>query len=694
MSDFLLEFYSEEMPASFLEEASKNIKSLLKNRFLKESINFQNEYCYFTPRRITIIFSNLKLDQKKSKEVIKGPNLNSPDKAIIGFAKSFNTTKEKLFVEETDKGKYYFFKNYSKTNISDLLSSILESELKRITWKKSMKWGSYNLRWARPLKNILCLYNNKKIKFKLEHLISSDNTLRESLLKEKIYKVKSVGHYLRLMKNFDVMINPKEREKKVISQSKAILSKKKLIMHRDDRLMKEVCNLVEYPYLFLASFKVDYLRLPEEILITTMKKNQKYFPLYNKNNKLSNYFLLVSNINPADSGKMIIEGNERVVNARLEDAAFFWNRDKKNNFNNYFEKLDKVIYHNELGTIKDKVFRLKKLSEFVLENMQASEKEKDNFLTSVDLLKNDLVTEVVKEFPELQGVMGSYYAKISKYNSDVSKAIYDQYKPIGPSDKLPKTKIGKFVSLIDKIDSIVGFFIIGRQPTSSKDPFAIRRTALAIIRITVEGNLSYNLSNIISKSIDSYKNLSVFKALDNNFFDNTKSKILNFIMDRYENLLKDNKLYKDNSFRSLKTSLLKINLLEINNNLGLLLNFLSSSKGLKLLNAIKRVINILEAEKFSHKKDNTIVPNTKLFCMREEHDLYFKVSKYADKEKLEFKALLNELVLLIKPIENFFDNVQINHQNNQLKKNRLELLFYVSNKININVNFINLIKRN
>tara|TARA_B100001989_G_scaffold70677_1_gene48076 strand:- start:1510 stop:3597 length:2088 start_codon:yes stop_codon:yes gene_type:complete len=695
MSDFLLEFYSEEMPASFLEDSANNIKKLLKNAFLKENIYTQKEYCFFTPKRITLIFYDVRLESKNTKDLIKGPSYGSPDKAIIGFARSYDTVKEKLIVRETDRGKYYFFKNNIKPNILNLLTSILEAELKRVTWKKSMKWANHNLRWARPLKNILCLFNNKKVAFRLEHLNSTDSTVKEGLLVEKKYKVKSVQHYLDLMKEFNVMINQREREKRIISEGRILVEKKELAMHKDEKLLREVCNLVEKPYLFLAKFREDYLSLPEEILITTMKKNQKYFPLYNSKNRLSNHFLLVSNIKPSDKGQNIIEGNQRVVNARLEDAAFFWNRDTKHNFDDYFKKLNKVIFHNELGTMQDKVFRLKKLAEFLLNILRISKKDKTDLMHAIDLLKNDLVTEVVKEFPELQGVMGSYYAKKANYNSNVSHAIYDQYKPLGPSDKLPYTKLGKLVSLIDKIDNLVGFFIIGRQPTSSKDPLALRRTALGIIRIIVEGKIDLNLSDIILKSINSYKDTGFSAKLSNlKNYDNIKNTLLHFIIERYENLVKDNKVYNDNYFRSIKVDLLKINFLKINDNLNFLNNFLNSKKGLKLLKAIKRVVNIIDSEKLNYKKNKISNPNIMLFNKREEHELYDLVNKHADGEILDSETLMKNLMYLIKPIENFFDNVQINHQNTQLKKNRLELLFYVNNKINQNINFINLIKRN
>ena len=327
--------------------------------------------------------------------------------------------------------------------------------------------------------------------------------------------------------------------------------------------------------------------------------------------------------------------------------------------------------------------------------LKFSDKAKVDLNNTIDLLKNDLVAEVVKEFPELQGVMGSYYAKKEKYSSSVSVAIYDQYKPLGPNDKLPSTELGKIVSLIDKVDTLVGFFIIGRQPTSSKDPLALRRTALGIIRIIIEGNLNFNLSEVILESINNYKNTHFSSKLGEiKSFDNIKNKLLYFIMERYENLVKDKKSYKDNFFKSVKLNLLKINLLKINNNLDFLNSFLQSNKGLKLLNAAKRVANIINSEKFDDKKGKTKKPNIELFTEKEEYVLYDAVNKYADEEIFHTEKLMKNLIFLVKPIENFFDNVQINHQNIELKKNRLELLFYVNNKINKNVNFISLIKRN
>ena len=694
MNDFLIEFYNEEMPSSFLEESVINIKDLIKDRFLKEKIKLEKEYYYFTAKRITIIFCNMKIDFDEEKNFIKGPRYNSPEKAVVGFAKSLNTKKNNLVIRKTEKGKYYFFKGSKKPEIKNLLISALETELKKIAWKKSMKWGSNTLRWARPLINILCIYNNKKISFKLGHLESNDKTYKDHNLSKKLYKVKSVEHYFNLMKSFEVMIKQEDRKVKILSDAEKILKQKKLTIKSDEALLKEVSSLVEKPFIFLAEFRENFLKLPEEILITTMKKNQKYFPTYDMHNKLSNFFILVSNIKSNDRGKILIEGNQRVINARLEDAVFFWERDKKQKLETFYIKLNKIIFHNEIGTMLEKVERLKLLVLFLSSKFNFEEKMKTNLTNTVSLLKNDLATEVVKEFPELQGIMGSYYAKRDKNNNTICKALYEQYKPQGPNDNLPSSDLARYVAMIDKLDTLIGFFIIERQPTSSKDPFALRRTALGIIRIVIEGKINIDLSELILKNIDYYKTSKAQdKFSQTNFSGKVYEKILSFILERYENLIKE-KLYLDhNILKSLNIKRFNLNLLDINNNLKYLSNFFKSESGLRLLGSMKRVINIVSSEKELNK--NTLPePNIKMFETKEEINLYNKVKEHALISIVDYKDLMKNMLCLIDPIQNFFDNVQIHHQNKVLRKNRIELMLFVNNRVNKFISFHNLIKGN
>ena len=697
MNDFIIEFFNEEFPASFLKESACNIKNLIKNGLNKENIYFEKEEYFFTPKRIVVIFRNLKYEVDIKKSLIKGPSYKSSETAVKGFAKSFNTSKDKLIIKNTEKGKYYFFKDDKKPNVSSLIISVLEKELLRLNWKKSMKWGSNNLRWARPLKNILCLYKNKKLSFVLDHISSSNYTLAYNYQKDNKYKVSSINEYFKLMDKLDTVLNQEDRIKKIISDGKKIIKNKNLFMEQDEKLLSEVSNLVEKPYLFVAKFRKNYLKLPEEILKTTMKKNQKYFPLYDSRKKLSNYFLLVSNIKSNDKGKSIVEGNQRVINARLEDAVFFWNRDINKKTQYYFNKLNKIIFHNELGTIQQKVYRLKLLGKFVADTLKLEKNKENNFLAAIELLKNDLGSELVKEFPELQGIMGAYYAKYKKFNNNVCDAIYEQYKPLGPNDSLPKTDLGKLVSLIDKMDTLSGFFIIGRKPTSTKDPFALRRTALGIIRIILEGKINLNLFDLIKTCLYSYEHNHIsFETKKNNTSNIIAENILKFILERYENLIKEEELSfsKSNIMRCLKVNFDEINLLNLNNNLVFLNNYFQTEYGAKLLNAIKRVINIIDLKQDNNTFVKLEIPDKKLFETKEEKILYEKIIVFSSEKILDYKILMKKLSLLILPIENFFDNVKINHQNIKLKNNRLLLLSFVNDRITEKINFFNLIKGN
>ena len=694
MTDFLLEFYSEEMPASFLERTVENIKSLIKDRLEKENIKVKNENYFFTPKRITIIFYGLKLEIESSKNFIKGPRYDSPEKAVIGFAASLKTKKSNLIIKNTEKGKYFFFNNTKKPNLKKLLQTILETELKKIAWKKSMKWGANTLRWARPLKNILCLFGNKKLLFSYGHLSSTDFTLELQQLVDKKYKVNSVSHYFSLMKQFGVMISQEERRKNILLDIEKTTHKKNLFIKKDIKLLHEVSNLVEKPYIFLAKFRESFLKLPSEILIITMKKNQKYFPLYDSENNLSSYFILVSNNRSSDNGKTIIEGNQRVVNARLEDALFFWERDNKKKLQYYSEKLNKIIFHSEIGSIYEKVLRLEKLALFLSQKFKYKSKQKANLLDTIHLLKNDLATEVVQEFPELQGIMGAYYAKESNFNKEICNAIYEQYKPLGPSDNLPSTDLAKTVALIDKIDTLVGFFIIDRQPTSSKDPLALRRTALGIIRIIIEGKINLNLTELILKTLKNFKTSKAKNKFESkNFYENISKKIIYFFLERYENLIKETKVYNSNLFKSLQIDNENVNLLEIEENLAYLNIFFSSPAGIKLLGAVKRVINFIGQEE-NMNKSFLSEPNKQLFQTKEELILYEMVKKHTKHHLIDYDKIMNSLIFLIDPIEKFFDNVQIHHHDATLKKNRLELLSFVNNKVNKSISFLNLIKGN
>ena len=687
MTNFLLEFMSEEMPASLIEDSSDKIVQLFCNSFKKDKLIYDNYNVYYGPKRLTFIFFNLK--NEVNEILIKGPNVKAPTNAIEGFAKSQEVKIDKLDIEKTEKGSYYIIKK--KITFSDtiaLLRKIMEVNLVKVPWKKSMRWGNGSLKWIRPLKNILCLYGTKKINIDLLGCNSQNYTLHSNLFIEKKIKIKSLDDYKQKLKRININFDHKDRKKIILKEVDKITKKKGLNFVMNQQLIDEVVNLVESPNVFLGQFNKKYLKLPNEVLTTSMIKNQKYFPLFYKDNTLSNFFLIVSNLKPSDNGKKIIYGNQRVIEARLEDASFFWIKDNNSNFKDKGEELKRIIFHNKLGSMNDKILRLKKIAIFFAENIKLENESQRNLDVSINICKNDLVTELVREFPSLQGTMGYYYSQKSGFNKVVCSAIKDHYKPNGPNDSCPSTKLSQILALIDKMDSLVGFFLIDLGPTSSKDPYALRRSGLGIIRIMIEGKFNIKLNQFIEKSIREY---SKKVPLSDNNLEKYKNKVLIFILDRFENLIKSQSLDKLLIYKSLKLDEGNIDIHNIYKKCEVIFDFMNTLKGKFFLKSFKRVLNILESENKLLLKTEIKNVNTELLQSKYEEDL-FNTFKRLKQKNLDFNELLKSLVTLSQPINIFFEKVQINDKNILLKTNRLYLLFNIKNYVVREIDFSKIIK--
>ena len=687
MTNFLLEFMSEEMPASLIEDSSNKIVQLFCNSFKKDKLIYDNYNVYYGPKRLTFIFFNLK--NEVNEILIKGPNVKASTNAIEGFAKSQEVKIDKLDIEKTEKGSYYIIKK--KITFSDtiaLLRKIMEVNLVKVPWKKSMRWGNGSLKWIRPLKNILCLYGTKKINIDLLGCNSQNYTLHSNLFIEKKIKIKSLDDYKQKLKRININFDHKDRKKIILKEVDKITKKKGLNFVMNQQLIDEVVNLVESPNVFLGQFNKKYLKLPNEVLTTSMIKNQKYFPLFYKDNTLSNFFLIVSNLKPSDNGKKIIYGNQRVIEARLEDASFFWIKDNNSNFKDKGEELKRIIFHNKLGSMNDKILRLKKIAIFFAENIKLENESQRNLDVSINICKNDLVTELVREFPSLQGTMGYYYSQKSGFNKVVCSAIKDHYKPNGPNDSCPSTKLSRILALIDKMDSLVGFFLIDLGPTSSKDPYALRRSGLGIIRIMIEGKFNIKLNQFIEKSIREY---SKKVPLSDNNLEKYKNKILIFILDRFENLIKSQSLDKLLIFKALKLDEGNIDIHNIYKKCEVIFDFMNTLKGKFFLKSFKRVLNILESENKLLLKTEIKNVNTELLQSKYEEDL-FNTFKRLKQKNLDFNELLKSLVTLSQPINIFFEKVQINDKNILLKTNRLYLLFNIKNYVVREIDFTKIIK--
>ena len=446
------------------------------------------------------MFEGLQKQITFKSEEIKGPNVKAPEVALEGFIRSNNINKKDLFKQKTDKGEFYFFKTKSrKLNTQNLLEELVPLILHKIQWKKSMRWSDFNLNWGRPLKSILAIFDKKKLTFNFHHLISSNSTFIDKEFEEKKKIFVDFKDYNNFFKKLNITIDHNLRKNLIEKKLNDISSKKNIIIENNPKLLDEVVDLTDQPNVILCEFDRKFLNIPKEILIITMQYHQKYFPTFDKKGNITNEFLVVTN--KKDINGLIKLGNERVVEARLNDAEFFWKKDKSQNLVKRVSMLKSMNYFKGLGTYFDKVQRMRKLGGMLSDELLIS---KDKVELSASICKVDLVSELVGEFPELQGIMGGYFAEAQGFDKDVCKAISEQYLPAGLNSKVPKKPYSVALSLADKIDTLVGFFGINQKPTSSKDPFALRRLASGVIKTIVENKKDFKIRDLISYSAGLY----------------------------------------------------------------------------------------------------------------------------------------------------------------------------------------------
>ena len=682
MSEFFLELFSEEIPSSL----QKNLREDLLNSFIKEfnekSISFKKSSSFSTPNRLVILFEGLQKQITLKSEEIKGPNVKAPEVALEGFIRSNNINKKDLFKQTIDKGEFYFFKTKSKKlNTQNLLEELVPSILHKIQWKKSMRWSDFNLNWGRPLKSILAIFDKKKLTFNFHHLTSSNSTFIDKEFEEKKKIFVDFKDYNNFFKKLNITIDHNLRKNLIEKKLNDISSKKNIIIENNPKLLNEVVDLTDQPNVILCEFDRKFLNIPKEILIITMQYHQKYFPTFDKKGNITNEFLVVTN--KKDINGLIKLGNERVVEARLNDAEFFWKKDKSQNLVKRVSMLKSMNYFKGLGTYFDKVQRMRKLGGMLSDELLIS---KDKVELSASICKVDLVSELVGEFPELQGVMGGYFAEAQGFEKDVCKAISEQYLPAGLNSKVPKKPYSVALSLADKIDTLVGFFGINQKPTSSKDPFALRRLALGIIKTIIENKKDFKIRDLISYSAGLY--------LDQGFeFENKslQTELISFLMDRLKFYMKEEKIRTDiiqasTSFLNLDQSVIVFGKAKSLN------KFINKPNGKDVVSSFKRASSILESEL----KDKTIeLSNTTdpgIFKTEFEKNLYKKINelrKYfqnINKDE-DFEKSINNLAESKKVIFDFFDNVIVNEDDITIKKNRLELIQMLCKTFDYYVNF-------
>ena len=669
MSELFLELFSEEMPSGLQKHAREGIQKLFTESFDKLNINFKSNKSYSTPKRLVFFFEEITEKIEKKGITIKGPKVDSPKSALEGFIKSNNLDRTEVFEQSLDKGRFFFAKiNPKIILVKKELAKIIPDILNKYSWKKSMRWADHSLIWGRPLKSILALFDNQVIQFSFHHLVSNNLTFSDEIMEEGQKKIKDFRSYLKLLDSKKIILDQNLRKQLIVKQIDKVCKVRKLKKKLNEKLLDEVVDLVEKPNVLLGKFDKSFLNIPKEILITSMQQHQKYFPLFNQGDNLTNFFIIVTNLE--DKKGLVKIGNERVISARLSDAKFFWEKNKAQSLVKQVGNLKSINFFSELGTLFHKVQRIKKLGAMIADQLNLN---KEKVEISASICKVDLLSDLVGEYPELQGILGSYFAKAQGFDDDISLAIKEHYLPLGLDSKIPKKPISVAVSIVDKIDTLVGFFGIGEKPTSSKDPFALRRTTFGLLRIIIENNLSIQLKNLINYSNTLY--------LDQGFkFTNqlTLNAITNFLKDRFKNYLKEKKIRYD-IIEAAVASHVSDDYVSLYKKCLTLNKYLKKDLGKNILMTYKRASNILDQEKKTINLKITGEPNSILFNKDEEKLLFDQINEvrkyYSNVIKDEnYKKTLEILSSAKKTTDNFFENVVVNDENENVKKNRLELL--------------------
>ena len=671
MPQLLIELYSEEMPAGLQEAGAQILKNSFINGLEEEGLTYGKSQIFWSPMRLSLIIENVASYTDDLVIEKRGPRKDSNNMAISGFAKSVGVKDTQLVLKDTAKGSFYFYSYAKKGEQSPIIiERVLKKIINNFSWSKSMRWGDGKLKWVRPLHSILCLFDKKPLKFSIEDIESNKFTYGHRFVSPEKIAINKVEEYFSKLKNKNVILDAKERIKIIKDQGLILAKNNKLIFKPSENLLKEVANLVECPYVFIASFDKEYLTLPQEILQLTMMKQQKYFPLFKKSKKISNEFLGVSNI-PINSDDIAI-GNAKVLKARLADAKFFYQNDIKKGLTNFNKGLKNVIFHRLLGSMERKICRIKY---FISDHYNIFGADKNISLTAANLCKADLCSEIVYEMPDLQGVIGSKYSELEGNDSRISDAIKEHYSPLGPNDICPRNPESVILSFADKIDTLVGFIASDLRPSGSKDPFGIRRSGIGIIRLILENNIRISLKNIISFSYGQYLKQNIkFVHTENESIEI----ILEFLMERLKGFMRDRKL-SQSCILAVCNITKTDDIFDIVQRINALDKFVRTQKGMLFIQGLKRVRRILSIEEKKYKVSYKGNINKTLLKAKEEKELwdYFEninVDTLVFLEQEKYEKAMESFLKIKNKLEKFFEKVQVNTEDDKLRINRLNIL--------------------
>ena len=668
MPDLLIELLSEEIPARMQRKASSDLEKLFTDGISELGLTYESSANFSTPRRLTLVLQNVSNTSLSRVEEKRGPRKDAPEKAIQGFLTNTGLELSQLEVRQEKKGEFYYASIRTEgREAAVIISAVLDKIVRNFPWPKSMRWGESSLKWVRPLHSLICiLYDDdgsKVVEMDIEGISSGDKTFGHRFMGNGDFSVNSFEDYASKLKKEFVILDPSERAEIILQEIKNQAFAQGLELINDPSLLDEVVGLIEWPVVLMGKLEDQFLSLPPEVLQTSMREHQKFFSVLNPKNKKVVQFATVANRETSDNGSTILAGNQKVLSARLADAKFFWDNDLRivnaSGLDFWLERLKQVTFHNKLGSQFERVERISNLSEVIAKKIGCDPKLAKK---AASISKSDLSSEMVYEFPELQGVMGTYYASEAGFEDNIADACKNHYAPLGPSDKVPNSIISVVVALADKIDTLTSFWAINEKPTGSKDPFALRRSALGLIRIIVENDIRISLSEIL--------------MLGNDRADIEDLK--NFIHQRMKVFLRDQSLRHD-----LIDACLSLN---EGNDLALLvkksfalMNFIKTSDGSNLIQGFKRANNILVQAEQNDGVEYSYGADLKYAEEDAERDLFSALDIEEAKirsalEREDFVEAMNAMANLRSPIDGFFENVQINSDVDVIRRNRLNLL--------------------
>ncbi|CAN5286692.1 glycine--tRNA ligase subunit beta [soil metagenome] len=713
MPELLLELLSEEIPARMQAKAAQDLKSLVTNALVDAGLLYEGAQAHATPRRLVLAIEGLAGKAADVTEERKGPRIDAPEQAIQGFLKSTGLTINQLIVQDDKKGPFYLAAIRRPGRLApEIIAEIVPDVIRKFPWPKSMRWGAGQLRWVRPLQSILCCFDGEIVPFSIEGLASGDTTRGHRFMAPGGITARHYEDYAQKLHDAHVMVDDARRAETILVEARNIAFAQGLDLIEDEALLKEVADLVEWPVVLMGAFDAAFLDVPPEVIVTSIKTHQKCFSLRDgKTGKLSNKYILVANIMARDGGAAIIAGNNKVVAARLSDAKFFWDQDRKTPLADLLPRLEAITFHAKLGSQGERVRRIEALAGEIAQTIGA---DAGKAMEAARLAKADLVTGMVGEFPELQGLMGRYYALDQGTDTEVADAIRDHYKPQGPSDSIPVSKVGQAVAIADKLDTLVGFWAIDEKPTGSKDPYALRRAALGVIRACVEKILRISLgrlfdfqSTLVDRDVigtvrqgDRELDRGQRKKIEpiwtprmidasraneqpivihmNAFTPTAREDLLSFFADRLKIYLREKGIRHD-----LIDAVFALgdqdDLLMIVRRVEALAKFLETDDGKNLLAGVKRASNILKIEEKKDGKSYDVDVNDMLFNKGEEKALHSAITIATGQAhkaiaQEDFEAAMRAIAKLRAPVDDFFDKVTVNDKDATFRENRLRLL--------------------